>query len=191
MWMPGAFRATVARQPKQTEIAAMRVFLVGFMAAGKSRIGRRLARSLGWTFLDLDTAIAEHEGQPVADLIVERGEAYFRERETAALERCGAVDQAVIATGGGVFTLERNRRLIAELGTSVWLDPPWEALRRRAQQSHKRRPLFESPDQARALYESRLESYRQADLRVRTRGTERKRDVAAEIVRRLGLASES
>lgn len=169
----------------------MRVFLVGFMAAGKSRIGRRLAQSLGWTFLDLDSAIAEHEGQPVADLIVERGESYFRERETAAVERCAAIDQAVIATGGGVFTLERNRRLIAELGTSVWLDPPWEALCRRAQQSPRRRPLFESPDQARALYESRLDSYRKADLRVRTRGTERKRDVAAEIVRRLGLAEET
>lgn len=165
----------------------MRVFLVGFMAAGKSRIGRRLARSLGWTFLDLDTAIAEHEGQPVADLIVERGESYFRECETAALERCAAIDQAVIATGGGVFTLERNRRLIAELGTSVWLDPPWEALCRRAQKSHKRRPLFESTDQARALYESRLDSYRQADLRVRTRGTERKRDVVAEIIEQLEL----
>lgn len=165
----------------------MRVFLVGFMAAGKSRIGRRLARSLGWTFLDLDTEIADFEGQPVAELIVDRGESYFRERETAALERCAAIDQAVIATGGGVFTLERNRRLIAGLGTSVWLDPPWEALCSRAQQSHKRRPLFESPDQARELYESRLDSYRKADLRIRTRGTERKRDVAAEIVRRLGL----
>ena len=165
----------------------MRVFLVGFMAAGKSRVGRRLARSLGWPFRDLDSDIAAHEGQPVAELIVERGEAWFRERETAALERCAALDRAVIATGGGVFTLERNRRLIVELGTSVWLDPPWEMLRRRAEQSRKRRPLFESPDQARALYESRLDSYRQADVRIRTRGTERKRDVAAEIVRRLGL----
>ena len=165
----------------------MRVFLVGFMAAGKSRVGRRLARSLGWPFRDLDSDIAAHEGQPVAELIVERGEAWFRERETAALERCAVLDRAVIATGGGVFTLERNRRLIVELGTSVWLDPPWEMLRRRAEQSRKRRPLFESPDQARALYESRLDSYRQADVRIRTRGTERKRDVAAEIVRRLGL----
>ena len=165
----------------------MRVFLVGFMAAGKSRIGRRLARDLGWRFLDLDTDIAEHEGQAVADLIVERGESWFRERETAALERCAAVDRAVIATGGGVFALERNRRLIADLGTSVWLDPPWEALSRRAQRSHKRRPLFETPDQARALYESRFDSYRQADVRIRTRGTERKREVAAEVIRRLGL----
>lgn len=165
----------------------MRVFLVGFMAAGKSRIGRRLARDLGWRFLDLDTDIAEHEGQAAADLIVERGESWFRERETAALERCAAVDRAVIATGGGVFALERNRRLIADLGTSVWLDPPWEALSRRAQRSHKRRPLFETPDQARALYESRLDSYRQADVRIRTRGTERKREVAAEVIRRLGL----
>ncbi len=163
----------------------MRVFLVGFMAAGKSGVGRWLAQSLGWTFRDLDEDISEHEGQPAADLILERGESWFRERETAALERCAALDQAVIATGGGAFALERNRRLIAELGVSVWLDPPWEALCRRAQQSHKRRPLFESPDQARALYESRLDAYRQADLRLRTRGTERKRDVAAELNRRL------
>ncbi len=169
----------------------MRVFLVGFMAAGKSRIGRRLARSLGWTFLDLDLDIAGFEGQPVADLIVARGESHFRERETAALERCAALERAVIATGGGAFTLERNRRLIGDLGSSVWLDPPWEALCRRARQSRHRRPLFTSPDRARALYESRLDSYRQADVRIRTRGTERKRDVAAEVIRRLGLASRS
>ena len=168
----------------------MRVFLVGFMAAGKSGVGRRLARTLGWTFRDLDLDIAEHEGQPVADLIVERGETWFRERETEALERCADLDRAVVATGGGAFTLERNRRLIAGLGTSVWLDPPWEWLCRRAQRSHRRRPLFESPDRARALWVSRLDSYRQADVRIRTRGTERKREVAAEVIRRLDLVRE-
>ena len=166
----------------------MRIFLVGFMAAGKSRIGRLLARSLGWKFRDLDSDIANHEGRPVADLIVEHGEGHFRERETAALERCAGIDRMVVATGGGVFTLERNRRLIAGLGTSVWLDPPWEVLSRRAQQSRKRRPLFESPDQARALYESRLDSYRQADVRVSTSGAERAEEVAAEVRRRLGSA---
>ncbi len=169
----------------------MRVFLVGFMAAGKSRIGRRLARDLGWPFLDLDTDIAEAEGRPVADLIVEHGEGWFRKHETAAVERCAAVEQAVIATGGGAFTLERNRRLMKELGVSVWLDPPWKALARRAGQSRHRRPLFESPAEARALYESRLDAYGRADVRIRTRGTERKRDVAAEVIRRLGLLPAS
>lgn len=165
----------------------MRVFLVGFMAAGKSRVGRLLARSLGWRFRDLDSDIAAHEGQPVAEMILEHGEAHFRERETAALERCAALEPLVVATGGGAFTLEHNRRLIAELGRSAWLDPPWEILCRRAEGSHRRRPLFESPEQARALYEARLDSYRLADVRIRTKGTEPAKLVAARVTGELDL----
>ena len=164
----------------------MRVFLVGFMAAGKSKVGRLLARSLGWPFRDLDSDIAAHEGQPVAEMILEHGEAHFRERETAALERCAALDPVVVATGGGAFTLERNRRLIADLGRSVWLDPPWEILCLRAEGSHHRRPLFESPEQARALYEARLDSYRLADVRVQTKGLEPAKIVAASVAAELG-----
>ncbi len=156
------------------------------MAAGKSRVGRLLARSLGCPFRDLDSDIAAHEGQPVAEMILEHGEAHFRERETAALERCAAPHPVVVATGGGAFTLERNRRLIADLGRSVWLDPPWEILCRRAEGSHHRRPLFESPEQARALYEARLDSYRLADVRIRTKGTEPAKVVAASVAAELG-----
>jgi len=165
----------------------VRVFLVGFMAAGKSRVGRLLARSAGWPFRDLDSDIEAREGRPVADLIVEHGESDFRERETAALKRCGSLERAVIATGGGAFTLERNRRLIGRLGRSVWIDPPWDVLCSRAQRSHRRRPLFESPVQARELYDRRLDAYRQADIRVRTRGTEQADEVAAMIAAGLGL----
>ena len=169
----------------------MRVFLVGFMAAGKSKVGRLLARSLGCPFRDLDSDIAAHEGQPVAEMILQHGEAHFRERETAALERCAALDPVVVATGGGAFTLERNRRLISDLGRSVWLDPPWEILCRRAEGSHRRRPLFESPEQARALYEARLDSYRLADVRVRTKGFEPAKVVAASVAAELGPTRDS
>ena len=165
----------------------MRIVLVGFMAAGKSKVGRVLARSLGWPFLDLDSEIAAHCGQPVAEMILEHGEGYFRERETEALERCAALDPVVVATGGGAFTLKRNRRLIVDMGRSVWLDPPWEVLCSRAERPHRRRPLFESREQARALYESRLDSYRKADVRVRTEGNEPAKAVAAVVARELGL----
>ena len=161
------------------------------MAAGKSKVGRLLARSLGCPFRDLDSDIAAHEGQSVAKMILEHGEAHFRECETAALERCAALDPVVVATGGGAFTLERNRRLIADLGRSVWLDPPWEILCRRAEGSHRRRPLFESPEQARALYEARLESYRLADVRVRTKGSEPAKVVAASVAGELSLTRDS
>lgn len=165
----------------------MRIFLVGFMAAGKSKVGRLLARSLDRPFRDLDSDIAVHEGQPVAEMFLEHGEARFRDCETAALERCAMLDPVVVAAGGGAFTLKRNRRLIAGLGRTVWLDPPWEILCRRAEGSRRRRPLFESPEQARALYEARLDSYRLADVRIRTRGVEPAEVVAATVAAELGL----
>ncbi len=161
------------------------------MAAGKSKVGRLLARSLGCPFRDLDSDIAAHEGQSVAEMILEHGEAHFRERETAALERCAAVDPVVVATGGGAFTLERNRRLIADLGRSVWIEPPWEILVRRAEGSRHPRPLFESPEQARALYEARLDSYRLAELRVQTKGVEPAKVVAANVAAELGVKRDS
>ncbi len=166
----------------------MRIFLVGFMAAGKSKVGRLLARSLDWPFRDLDSDIAACEGQPAAEMILQHGEARFRDCETAALHRCAMLDPVVVATGGGAFTLKRNRRLIAGLGCAVWLDPPWDILCRRAEGSRRRRPLFESPEQARTLYETRLDSYRLADVRIRTKGVEPAKVVAATVAARLGLA---
>jgi len=146
-----------------------------------------LARSAGWPFRDLDSDIAAREGRPVADLIVDHGESDFRERETAALARCGGLERAVIATGGGAFTLERNRRLIGRLGRSVWIDPPWDVLCQRAQRSRRRRPLFESPAQARPLYDRRLDAHPPAGIRVPPSGAARAPAVPARVATRPGL----
>ena len=147
-----------------------RVVITGFMAAGKTTVGRALARLLGETFIDLDDAVRELEGRDPRELIDAEGEAYFREAETRALRRVlERGDARVIATGGGAWTLARNRALAGAHGClSVWLDAPFALCLRRIAQGGgpSDRPFARDPARARRLYEQRLDAYRLADLRV-------------------------
>src|SRR6476661_5383130 len=86
------------------------IFLVGFMATGKTTVGRILAQRLGWTMLDLDDLIAAEAGMTVPDIFAAEGEAGFREREARAVRAAGARRRTVIATGGGAACREDNLR---------------------------------------------------------------------------------
>ncbi len=164
----------------------VRVYLVGFMAAGKTAVGSTLATLLGYGFGDLDRMIEERAGAPTHEIFSGRGESWFRDCEHRCLGDTGARDRFVIATGGGTMTFERNRELIGRLGTSVWLDPPFETLLARLEKAGRGiRPLFRDPEQARALYHRRLDAYRMSDLRIETRPRETADDVAARIAARL------
>ena len=145
------------------------IYIVGFMAAGKSTIGRHLARHMGWNFFDLDEEIEAAEGMSIAEIFTSRGEPEFRRIEAQILEQhvrwIARGRPAVLALGGGAFVEERNRGLLADHGLSVWLDCPFETVKRRvAQSSH--RPLAQDPEKFAALFESRREAYRMADLHV-------------------------
>ncbi|HEX8503032.1 MAG TPA: shikimate kinase [Pyrinomonadaceae bacterium] len=167
-----------------------RVVLTGFMGAGKTTVGRALAGLLRVPFLDLDDAVAEAEGRGPRELIDAEGEDYFREAETRALRReleRGAA--RVIATGGGAWTLARNRALVASHGClAVWLDAPYELCRRRIEEGGgpSDRPFARDPARARELYEARLAAYRLADLRVRVAPETGAGELAAEIAAALG-----
>jgi len=167
-----------------------RVVITGFMGAGKTTVGRSLARLLGVAFLDLDDAVTEMEGRGPRELIDAEGESYFREAETRALRReleAGAA--RVIATGGGAWTLERNRTLVAAHDCrTVWLDAPYELCRRRIEDGGgaSERPFARDPARARELYEERLTAYRLADLRVRVAPETGADELAAEIAAALG-----
>lgn len=145
----------------------MRIFLVGFMGAGKSTTGRALALRNGALFWDLDARIQARFHLDVPEIFRLHGEAAFRNTETRELAAAENVPDLVVATGGGTFTFDANRQIIGELGVSIFLDLPWGEVARRLPGKRSERPLFGSPEQARRLYESRLPHYRLADVHVR------------------------
>jgi shikimate kinase len=145
------------------------IYLVGFMGCGKSTVGRALAGELGWSFFDLDDEIERREGLPIAEIFEMRGEAAFREAETAALrERVKAVESGrpqVISLGGGTFLPQENFELISNHGVTVWLDPPLDLILQRII-GFDHRPLARDPQTLRKLYESRRAGYSRADYRI-------------------------
>ena len=162
-----------------------RVVITGFMGAGKTTVGRALARLLGEAFIDLDDAVRELEGRGPRELIDVEGEEYFREAETRALRQVLEEGAAgVVATGGGAWALERNRSLVASHGClSVWLDAPFDLCLQRIEGGGGRdsRPFARDTSRAARLYEERLAAYRQADLRVRVTSQRSVEELAAEV----------
>ncbi len=162
-----------------------RVVITGFMGAGKTTVGRALARLLGEQFVDLDDAVTEIEGRGPRELIDEEGEEYFRDAETRALGRVLEEGAArVVATGGGAWTIERNRSLVAAHGClSVWLDAPFDLCLRRIDREGDRqaRPFARDTERAARLYEERLAAYRQSNLRVPVAPEAGAEELAAEI----------
>jgi len=145
------------------------IYLLGFMASGKSTVGRHLARRLGWSFFDLDDEIEAAEKTTIAHIFDTRGEAEFRRIESEMLaQHVRAIERgrpAVLAMGGGAFIGEANRRLLDGNGVSVWLDCDFDRIARRvAQAAH--RPLARDPEKLAALFHQRREIYRLADVHV-------------------------
>lgn len=161
----------------------MRVYLCGFMGAGKTKVGRLLAGCLGCPFVDLDVEIERRGGRTVARIFAEEGERGFRRLEREALLSTGELPEAVVALGGGAFTVEENREIVGRLGLSLWLDVEFPLiLRRLTPEKRQTRPLFRDEGEARALYEQRLSSYRLADLHLRIETEAPAEEVAARIV---------
>ena len=145
------------------------IYVVGFMGAGKSTVGRHLAHRLGWSFFDTDAEIEAAEKAAIADLFAGRGEPEFRRIETAVIgQHVRWIERgrpAVLALGGGAFSQAGNRLLLENNGITVWLDCPYEIVRHRvAQATH--RPLARDPEAFAALYQARREHYRLAEVHI-------------------------
>lgn len=127
--------------------AARRIFLTGFMASGKTTLGRALAALRGVPFVDLDVAIEQDAGMTVPQIFVAEGEEGFRLREDAMLRRVAAGPAAVIALGGGTFCRHGAAGIVNAAGTSVWLQAPVPCLVRRLRATPGQRPLIDAqPD---------------------------------------------
>jgi shikimate kinase len=139
------------------------------MAAGKTTIGRHLARELERPFVDTDTLIVARSG-PIADIFARGGEPMFREAEYDAVRAALAGPLAVISLGGGAVTYAPTQALLAERALRVYLDIPAETLTARLRRSQTVRPLVgvaPTVERVRELLAAREPAYRQADVIVR------------------------
>jgi shikimate kinase len=152
--------------------------LVGFMASGKTTIGRKLARKLGRAFFDTD-AIVVHDHGPIPAIFANEGEAAFRRYERAAI--ANALDNAepsVVALGGGALTAPENRRLLRDRAYCVFIKVSPEQILARVLRGREMRPVLGSrPTLARIneLYSQRMPDYESADYAVEA---SRRRDAA-------------
>ena len=144
---------------------ADKIYLVGFMGAGKSSVARSLGKRLDWKVEDIDTRIERAERRDIPTIFRTDGEPYFRAREREALLALLPERGAVVASGGGTFADASNRELMLRDGAVIWLDAPLETVLQRAP-SDGRRPLAADRLGMEQLYNQRLAAYRQAHLRV-------------------------
>lgn len=150
----------------------LHIVLTGFMASGKTAVGRRLARRLGYDFLDTDQMIEDAAGCSIPEIFARDGEPAFRQRERDTIAVLSPARPSVIATGGGTFVDPDNRAALHKLGVVVCLVTSPEVILERVSRSDKR-PLASGPDAAERLaklYEARLPFYRMADVMVETDG---------------------
>lgn len=148
------------------------VFLIGFMGAGKSTVGRLLAARLGRPFFDLDAEIERERGTDVAAIFAAGGESAFRDAERAALSALAARDDAVVACGGGVVTDAGSRKVLGH-GTVAYLRVSSEEALARIGSETAGRPLLRGgdPSAASELLGSRESLYASvADMSLDTSG---------------------
>jgi shikimate kinase len=164
------------------------LLLAGMMGAGKSTVGRALARRLGWEFIDTDERVTERSGRSIAELFA-LGEESFRRLESAILAELPERG-AVVALGGGAVVAPENRALLDAKGVWVWLDARPETLAERVG-TDSRRPLLAGVDagerlaRLRALRDARAEAYAHARARVETDGLDVEQ-VCDAVLRALG-----
>ena len=144
---------------------ADKVYLVGFMGAGKTTVARALAQRLDWRAVDIDELIEQREHQTIADIFATRGEPYFRAAERAVLLEQLPERHLVVATGGGTFIDPQNRTAMNDDGVSVWLDVPLDRVIARMP-GDGRRPLAADRAEFERLYHVRRAAYEHAHLRL-------------------------
>ena len=159
------------------------IVLTGFMATGKSAVGRIIADSIGYDFIDVDSLIEEETGVSVSKIFEVEGEASFRDRETEMIKRVSRMRKAVISTGGGAMIRPENREMLKNTGIVICLEATVEEIIKRAGKRESR-PLInvDNPHETvKRLLEDRKTFYNEADICIDTSGKPQKK-IAGEIV---------
>ena len=165
----------------------MNIILIGFMCAGKTTIGRKLAKALNCSFIDTDTEIEEDQGCSVDEIFKYGGEECFREMETKQLEKMKNVKNSVIATGGGIILKNENQIILKEIGRWVYLKVPYSELLKRLV-NDRNRPLIKekNPEEVlKEMFKERCLIYEQAECIIET-GLRSPQQIASQIITKLG-----
>jgi shikimate kinase len=168
------------------------IVLVGMMGAGKSSVGRRLAKALNLPFIDADTEIEKAAGMSITDIFAKHGEPEFRAGERRVVSRLLDEQPAVIATGGGAWMDSTTREKVSARGISVWLKADVDVLLKRVKKRGGR-PLLKNGDPEKVLtdlLQTRGAIYEQADVTVVSREVPHETMVAETLDGLLAYLSE-
>jgi shikimate kinase len=164
------------------------IYLIGFMASGKTTIGKLLAERLGWHFADIDDDIEAREQRSIPEIFDTLGEPAFRAMESEAIaERVRDVSRGrpmVVAVGGGAAAQPGNFELLEDHGVTIWLSCPYDVVARRVTQN-SRRPLARDMNRFEELYQTRREAYSRADVHIEIESDDP--NIAVEAICRLPL----
>ncbi len=138
------------------------IFLWGFMGAGKSKLGRRLAKYMELDYKDLDNEIEKWEGRSISNIFNENGEEAFRNYETKQIELLKNEQDIIISCGGGTPCFNDNHKLMNKMGLTIFLSVDTNELAKRLKKSKKKRPLLKSLNS-----DSKLKSYVESTLQNR------------------------
>ncbi len=161
-----------------------RIFLVGFMCSGKTRVGREVAKRLGFDFIDLDSEIERKEGMTIPEIFEEKGEDFFRKLEFQVLKDISNRKGVVISTGGGLGANPEAMSFMKDRGTVVWLRVSFENFLRRCSSKKDRPLLARGRDYLKRLLEEREKVYSGAHITVDDEG-----GIEAKVERILSLLS--
>jgi shikimate kinase len=146
-------------------VRADKLYLVGFMGAGKTSVARALGRRIGWRVEDIDERIESRERRTVASIFAQNGESYFRAAERSILQELLPERSVIVATGGGTFVDPDNRIAMLADGAVAWLDVPLTRILDRVPPDG-RRPLAGDREQMEQLFARRQVAYGQAHVRI-------------------------
>lgn len=164
-------------------LQGLNLYLIGMMGTGKTTVGQRLAKALGYRFFDTDVLIERVAQKSINDLFAENGEAFFRDLESQVLGEVSACTRSVIATGGGAVLRPVNWGYLRH-GLIIWLDAPISLLVERLAEDNTR-PLLKIDDlslKLETLLAERKSLYQEADLQIAIAKNENPEQIVSKIL---------
>lgn len=161
----------------------MNITLIGMAGAGKSTIGRALAKHLGYTFIDVDHLIREKTGMPLQTLIDKEGDLAFIRFEEEAILRIEQVDRSVISSGGSVIYSEKAMTHLKTISKIIFLDTAFRSIAKRLPNARKRGIVGLRDRSLKELFEERVVLYQKyADFSIKLNGKENIQEITEKII---------